>query len=84
MYSKSFLSTLLVHQSHVGNTYFSTPNAKNTVGLNAQEECGEKVTHENSTDKIGLVNTESGGHIHQKQVNEEMDGFGQSEEDADV
>ena len=74
----------LVHQSHVGNTHFSTPNAKTTIGLHAQGECGEKVSHENSTDKIGLVNAESGGHIHQKQVNEETDDFGQSEEDVDV
>ena len=74
----------LVHQSHVGNTHFLTPNAKTTIGFHAQGECGEKVSHENFTDKIGLVNAESGGHKHQKQFNEEMDDFGQSEEDVDV
>ena len=74
----------LMHQSHVGNTHSPTPKAKTTIGLHAQGECGEKVSHENSTDEIGMVNAESGEHIHQKQVNEEMDDFGQSEEDVDV
>ena len=73
-----------MQQSQVGFMPFSTPNVKTTPGLSVQAECGEAGTQESSTGNIGWVHSASGGHKCQKPANDDMDGIGQSEEDADL
>ena len=71
-----------MQQSYVRNMPFITPNAKTSVGLAGQVECGETGTQENSASTIFCINSKSGGYKLRKPANQEIDDIDQSEEDT--
>ena len=75
-------TTPTMQQSYVGNMPFITPNAKTSVGLAGQVECGETGTQENYTITFFCINSESGGYEPRKPANQETDDIDQKEEHA--